>query len=311
MKNNNLNWRDRRSLQNVSKDAKIQLTDGTHINATDVKDIAKKVDTVIGTGDTTEQIDTLNEVLNFLQGFDNTDNLDEIIKNTKPVELTEYIEEGAELPLAPSYTYYGLPVSHYRFTDISDDRYLLVFCVGHDSENVTGHLYIVYAVKDEPNPKCIFVEALNDIPDDPRYAPADIRALFGNVLPGEELENGVVERGLMTLEDKEKLDSLQNTDTSNLATKTEVNAKYTKPSAGIPKTDLSSTVQSSLNKADSALQTHQSLSEYAKKSEIPTVDLTPYATKEEVENNEKVTAAALVDLDKRLKVLEDKFNTEE
>lgn len=38
---------------------------------------------------------------------------------------------------------------------------------------------------------------------------------------------------------------------------------YTKPSTGIPKSDLDSSVQSSLNKADTALQSHQSLNGYA------------------------------------------------
>ena len=41
---------------------------------------------------------------------------------------------------------------------------------------------------------------------------------------------------------------------------TAVSGKYTKPSGGIPKTDLDSNVQSSLNKADSALQEHQDIS---------------------------------------------------
>ena len=41
---------------------------------------------------------------------------------------------------------------------------------------------------------------------------------------------------------------------SDLATTSQVNAKYTKPSSGIPKTDLASDVQTSLGKADSALQ---------------------------------------------------------
>lgn len=40
----------------------------------------------------------------------------------------------------------------------------------------------------------------------------------------------------------------------DLATTSDVNAKYTKPSAGIPKTDLASDVQTSLGKADTALQ---------------------------------------------------------
>ena len=46
----------------------------------------------------------------------------------------------------------------------------------------------------------------------------------------------------------------QLTNDSNFATTTQVNAKYTKPATGIPKTDFSSGVQASLDKADSALQ---------------------------------------------------------
>lgn len=41
---------------------------------------------------------------------------------------------------------------------------------------------------------------------------------------------------------------------SNFATTSQVNAKYTKPSGGIPKSDLASSVQTSLGKADTALQ---------------------------------------------------------
>ena len=40
---------------------------------------------------------------------------------------------------------------------------------------------------------------------------------------------------------------------SDLATTSQVNAKYTKPSGGIPKTDLASDVQTSLSKADNAM----------------------------------------------------------
>jgi hypothetical protein len=39
----------------------------------------------------------------------------------------------------------------------------------------------------------------------------------------------------------------------------QIAAKYSKPSSGIPKSDLSEEVKNSLNKADSALQEHQSL----------------------------------------------------
>ncbi len=46
----------------------------------------------------------------------------------------------------------------------------------------------------------------------------------------------------------------QLTNDSNFATVLQVNAKYTKPSGGIPKSDLASSVQTSLGKADTALQ---------------------------------------------------------
>ncbi len=44
--------------------------------------------------------------------------------------------------------------------------------------------------------------------------------------------------------------------------KTALNAKYAKPQGGIPKSDLASAVQTSLGKADTALQAHQSLDAY-------------------------------------------------
>jgi hypothetical protein len=43
------------------------------------------------------------------------------------------------------------------------------------------------------------------------------------------------------------------------AAQTTANGKYTKPTGGIPKTDLAEAVQESLNKADSALQSHQTI----------------------------------------------------
>lgn len=43
-----------------------------------------------------------------------------------------------------------------------------------------------------------------------------------------------------------------------------IREKYTKPTGGIPKTDLENSVQQSLNKADTALQKHQDLSDLTK-----------------------------------------------
>lgn len=46
---------------------------------------------------------------------------------------------------------------------------------------------------------------------------------------------------------------------NHIASASTWNGKYTKPSGGIPKTDLASAVQTSLGKADTALQTHQDI----------------------------------------------------
>lgn len=56
------------------------------------------------------------------------------------------------------------------------------------------------------------------------------------------------------------------------ATTTQVNAKYTKPSTGIPKSDLASAVQTSLGKADTAVQTETdpTVPTWAKASSKPT-----------------------------------------
>jgi len=47
---------------------------------------------------------------------------------------------------------------------------------------------------------------------------------------------------------------------------TSIAAKYTKPTGGIPSTDMTSAVQASLKKADTALQTHQDISGKANKA---------------------------------------------
>lgn len=58
---------------------------------------------------------------------------------------------------------------------------------------------------------------------------------------------------------------------TNVSEKAIWNSKYDKPSGGIPKSDLDSSVQTSLGKADTALQEHQDLSDYAKSSDLATV----------------------------------------
>lgn len=59
---------------------------------------------------------------------------------------------------------------------------------------------------------------------------------------------------------------------SDIPTTAQVSAKYTKPASGIPKTDLASDVQASLDKADTALQEHQSLTAYRTSADQDVID---------------------------------------
>ena len=79
----------------------------------------------------------------------------------------------------------------------------------------------------------------------------------------------------------------QNTDgaMTQKAVTDELADKYEKPSGGIPKTDLASDVQTSLGKADSALQTHQDISGKADKAtSLAGYGITNAYTKTEVDN---------------------------
>ena len=57
----------------------------------------------------------------------------------------------------------------------------------------------------------------------------------------------------------EAMNAANAANTAATEAKSIANAKYSKPSDGIPKSDLASAVQTSLGKADSALQSHQSI----------------------------------------------------
>lgn len=82
-------------------------------------------------------------------------------------------------------------------------------------------------------------------------------AVPDNVIKGiREMENF-----LKNIPDTETLTQLLSALTTSL--NTAIAARYTKPQGGIPKSDLTTEVQASLAKADSALQSHQSLTGYA------------------------------------------------
>lgn len=73
--------------------------------------------------------------------------------------------------------------------------------------------------------------------------------------------SALVDQAPTTLDTLNELASALGND-PNFATTvaSQIGAKYTKPSGGIPKSDLSSAVQTSLSKADTALQSHQDIS---------------------------------------------------
>ena len=77
-----------------------------------------------------------------------------------------------------------------------------------------------------------------------------------------------------------------NTITATYATKSDLSSKYSKPSSGIPKSDLNSSVQSSLSKADSALQSIPSVHNVTAIDVNASIDdlQTEYATKGYVDN---------------------------
>ena len=78
---------------------------------------------------------------------------------------------------------------------------------------------------------------------------------------------------------------------------------YSKPSTGIPKTDLESVIQTSLDKADTALQEHQDISHLATKEVVTSLS-------NEVVANEEVTAAALRELNGRINAISENVSGE-
>ena len=198
MKNNNLNWRDRRSLKNVSKDAKIQLTDGTFLDAIA---IAKIVDMA------PEDLDTMKEIADWISNHEE-----------EVVSILEGLDSKADKGDLEA------------LAEVVDTK----------------------ATKDEVNSK---------------YSKPEGGIPKSDLTTSVQLSLNKADTALQSHQD-----------ISNLATKTEVNAKYTKPSAGIPKSDLTNAVQASLNKADSALQNHQDISHLATKEEVKEIkDNNPFS----------------------------------
>ena len=177
-------------------------------------DVLKALKVVSGFEDNNNAIDTLKDVIKFLDGFKDKDVLKEILENSKPVEISGTFATGKKIPITANYTYKGFPISHFRITNSGPNDYNIVFCIGHIDAGEEYHEYIEYTTVG--NNEFEFVNHYTSIKDDKdiEYAPVHIRALFGDVAVGEGKFGKKIKQGLMTLEDKEKLD--------NAATKQEV-----------------------------------------------------------------------------------------
>ena len=131
------------------------------------------------------------------------------------------------------------------------------------------------------------ISALKDTQATKNYVDFEVGSLRNELTPTIEGKvDKVTGKGLSTNDytdaEKSKLAELSNYDDTEV--KSLINAKYTKPSTGIPKTDLTSAVQTSLNKADTALQSVPS--EYVTETELTNKG---YATTSSVESKDIAT----------------------
>ena len=81
-----------------------------------------------------------------------------------------------------------------------------------------------------------------------------------------------VEYGIKDIQAREDLGNLGNRVSAIEGKEAGWDSKYSKPTGGIPKTDLANDVQASLGKADTALQEHQSLAAYRTAAEQDIID---------------------------------------
>lgn len=156
--------------------------------------------------------------------------------------------ENLQLYTTKMKDYVGDSVVTYTFTEDTEKHTLTI--VGTDGTNKTIALgeditadKVIAALGFTPANETDIPSALSELTDDATHrVVTDTEKASWNA-------KSEFSGSYNDLEDKPSIPSIE-----GLATEAQVNAKYTKPSDGIPKTDLSSSVQTSLEKADSALQ---------------------------------------------------------
>lgn len=163
-------------------------------------------------GDLSTAIDTFNEVTAFLEGISDDESLTGLLSDlgtridnigARFIDLANYMRKGIELPANCVYLYAGDPVESRIYSMNDGETYWLAFCLqkGDTNENHFGvgvKDCVVYSAKSRTD-RYIF---------DGRYygddVPVHVQKAFGYALASPD------NAGLMSAEDKAKLDGLQN-----------------------------------------------------------------------------------------------------
>ena len=157
-----------------------------------------------------------------------------------------------------------------------NDVYILAELNGNKSDNTWGTAFTTLAQKTDipsvlPNPNALtFTGAVTGSYDGSEALSVNIPTVPTKT---SQLTN---DSGFLTRHQDISGKQDKSTLEADVAAKgfTKNTGTYNKPAGGIPKTDLAAAVQTSLGKADTALQTHQSLAAYRKAAEQDVIDNT-------------------------------------
>lgn len=191
--------------------------DDTAVNAA-IASLSKRLDTLIG-GNSSAAIDSFNEIIAFLDGVSDSQGLDNII-----AAIEQQIATKQDKLIN------GVNIKTVNGKSILGEGNIEIEGVAGDVDTTTCIKYVAQELTDEQK--------------------AQARENIG-ALEQESLASVATSGSYNDLEDKPNIPTESTVSgwgfTKNAGT-------YTKPSGGIPKTDLESAVQTSLNKADTALQ---------------------------------------------------------
>lgn len=193
--------------------------DDTAVNAA-IASLSKRLDTLIG-GNSSAAIDSFNEIIAFLDGVSDSQGLDNII-----AAIEQQIATKQDKLIN------GVNIKTVNGKSILGEGNIEIEGVAGDVDTTTCVKYVAQELTDEQK--------------------AQARENIG-ALEQESLASVATSGSYDDLEDKPNIPT-ESTVSGWGFTKNE--GTYTKPASGIPKTDLASAVQTSLSKADTALQSY-------------------------------------------------------